>query len=147
MQGRLSPLVDGKVQAFPWLHWENEFSLAGGVGMSCLEWTLDQDRIFENPLMTASGRADIHRLAVESSIQIPSLTGDFCMQAPFWKTSGRDQSERIATFEKVLLACADLGITFVVVPLVDNGALTNAAERAILETTLLNFQPLLQRHG
>ena len=25
MQGRLSPLVDGKIQAFPWDHWQAEF--------------------------------------------------------------------------------------------------------------------------
>ena len=25
MQGRLSEIVDDKIQAFPWLEWENEF--------------------------------------------------------------------------------------------------------------------------
>ena len=24
MQGRLSPQVDGKIQAFPWVHWRDE---------------------------------------------------------------------------------------------------------------------------
>ena len=28
MQGRLSPLVNGKIQAFPWDYWRDEFSLA-----------------------------------------------------------------------------------------------------------------------
>ena len=28
MQGRLSPLVDGKIQAFPWDCWSEEFSVA-----------------------------------------------------------------------------------------------------------------------
>lgn len=40
MQGRLSPVVDGKIQAFPWGHWEDEFRLANGHGLSLMEWTL-----------------------------------------------------------------------------------------------------------
>jgi hexulose-6-phosphate isomerase len=146
MQGRLSPLIDGKIQAFPWPYWEAEFPLAASVGLSCMEWTLDQDRISANPLMTESGRAMIHRLSTESGIRIPSLTGDCFLQAPFWKASGRDKDELIATFEKILLACSTAGIRFIVVPLVDNGSLTSAEERVLLENTLLGFVPLLQEH-
>ena len=28
MQGRLSPLVNGHIQAFPWQNWEREFAIA-----------------------------------------------------------------------------------------------------------------------
>ena len=147
MQGRLSPLIDGKIQAFPWGFWEAEFALATGIGLSCMEWTLDQDRIFENPLMTADGRAAIHELSAAHGIEIPSLTGDFCMQAPFWKASGRAQMELVGIFEKVLSSCAAAGIKLLVVPLVDNGALDSTAERAVLERQLFTFQPLLRLHG
>jgi hexulose-6-phosphate isomerase len=146
MQGRLSPLIEGKIQAFPWPYWRDEFSLATQAGLCCMEWTLDADRISENPLMTADGRAEIARLSQKYGITIPSLTGDFCMQAPFWKANGAEQAARIATFEQVLRACAAAGIGILVVPLVDHGALASAAERAVLETTLLSFQPLLQSH-
>ena len=147
MQGRLSPLINGKIQAFPWPYWEMEFPLAASIGLSSMEWTLDQEGILENPLMTESGRTVIRRLSAENGILIPSLTGDCFMQSPFWKASRRDRDTLIATFEKVLLGCADAGIKFVVVPLVDNGALTNVNEQAALEETLLNFMPLLQKHG
>lgn len=147
MQGRLSPLIDGQIQAFPWGFWESEFPLAAGIGLSCMEWTLDYDRILENPLMTAPGRTLIRELSAEHGIEIPSLTGDFCMQAPFWKTSGREQLELIGIFEKVLLGSAGIGISLLVVPLVDNGSLDNAAERSVLEQQLFKFQPLLRQHG
>ena len=147
MQGRLSPQIDGKIQAFPWPYWQNEFTLARELGLGCMEWTLDHERIFENPLMTASGRAEIRRLAQESGVSVPSLTGDFCMQAPFWKASGPVRTELVGIFEQVLLSCAGVGIKFIVVPLVDNGALTSAAEREVLEELLLAFQPMLERHG
>jgi hexulose-6-phosphate isomerase len=147
MQGRLSPRIDGKIQAFPWPYWEAEFPLAKSLGLSFMEWTLDQDRIFENPLMTQAGRAAIRQLSKENDLIVSSLTGDCFMQAPFWKTKGEAQAELIATFEKVLNACADVGIKFVVVPLVDNGALTTPEEQDLLVKTLLGFVPLMQKHG
>ncbi len=147
MQGRLSPLIDGKIQAFPWDFWEAEFALAAGIGVDCMEWTLDHDRIFENPLMTVTGRAQIAALSEEHGVGIPSLTGDFCMQAPFWKANGREQQELVGIFEKVLLGCAAAGIGLLVVPLVDHGALDSAAAREVLEQRLFAFQPLLRQYG
>ena len=41
MQGRLSPLVDNQIQAFPFNHWDQEFALAKEIGLGCMEWTLD----------------------------------------------------------------------------------------------------------
>ena len=41
MQGRLSPILDNKIQAFPFDHWEQEFSIAKELGIKCMEWTLD----------------------------------------------------------------------------------------------------------
>jgi L-ribulose-5-phosphate 3-epimerase len=146
MQGRLSPPIDGKIQAFPWPYWENEFSVAAGIGLSSMEWTLDQDRIFDNPLMTLSGQEIIRRHATQSGVAISSLTGDCFMQAPFWKAGDQSRRQLIATFEKVLLACASVKIEIVVVPLVDNGALTSNQEQSALEETLISFVPLLRKH-
>src|SRR5215213_6217684 len=88
MQGRLSPLVDGKIQAFPWAHWEQEFASAAKIGLPLVEWTLDQDRLRENPLMTEGGRARIRELTGSSGIRVESVTGDCFMQAPFFKARG-----------------------------------------------------------
>ena len=144
MQGRLSPRIDGKIQAFPWPYWEAEFPLANSLGLSSMEWTLDQDRIFENPLMTEAGRAVIRHLSKENDILVSSLTGDCFMQAPFWKAKGQEQLDLVSTCEKVLNACADVGIKFIVIPLVDNGALTTSQEQEALENVLLGFVPLMQ---
>ncbi len=56
MQGRLSPLVDGRIQAFPWTAWKDEFPIAAQNGLRLMEWTLDQDRLYENPLLTEQGQ-------------------------------------------------------------------------------------------
>src|SRR6266571_6192932 len=84
MQGRLSPQVDGKIQAFPWTHWRQEFADAERLGFGLMEWTLDHGRLSENPLMTEAGRREILVLSREHKVRVSALTGDLFMQVPFW---------------------------------------------------------------
>lgn len=140
MQGRLSPMLDGKIQAFPWLNWRNEIEAAGHIDINLMEWTIDQADLYENPLMTSDGRKEISSLCQEHGLSIPSLTGDCFMQSPFWKTSDIDLCNKLkADFIAVIHACSDIGLKIVVVPLVDNGQL-NTQE---YEDNLVNF--LLQQ--
>ena len=88
MQGRLSPLVDGKFQTFPWDRWRDEFSIANGHAFKVMEWILDQDRLYENPCMTEDGQVEIRDLSHKYEISISSLTGDCFMNAPFYKVDG-----------------------------------------------------------
>jgi L-ribulose-5-phosphate 3-epimerase len=128
MQGRLSPLVDGKIQAFPWQHWREEFALGAALGFRLMEWTLDQARLYENPLLTAAGQQEIRALCAQYGFAIPSLTGDCFMQAPFWKRDGADRAQLQRDFAAIVAASAAVGIGMIVVPLVDDGRLENASQ-------------------
>jgi hexulose-6-phosphate isomerase len=128
MQGRLSPLVDGRIQAFPWDHWRGEFAVAAGMGFPLMEWTLDEARLDANPLLTADGRGRIRHLSATSSVRIESMTGDFLMQAPLLRSGAPERDRLLAELERVIDACADLGIQHLVWPLVDNGRLERADE-------------------
>jgi len=141
MQGRLSPLIDGKIQAFPWDHWRQEFSISSGLDIRLMEWTLDQDRLYENPLMTQEGRSEIHALCDCYGIKIPSLTGDCFMQAPFWKASGAARRELEKDFLAIAKSCHVVGITILIVPLVDNGRL----ESIFQENELIMFLELHEK--
>ncbi len=148
MQGRLSPLVDGRIQAFPWSAWKDEFPLAERHGFSLMEWTLDQDHLHENPLLTARGQEEIKTLSRRYGLRPTSLTGDCFMQAPFWKTRGEQQSESLKRdFQSVAAACAAVGIAIIVVPLVDNGRLENEEQENTLVAFLKDQAPSLSRHG
>ena len=57
MQGRLSPIINGKIQSFPWDNWENEIFQASMLGINKMEWTLDQKDLYSNPLMTNEGQS------------------------------------------------------------------------------------------
>ena len=65
MQGRLSPIVNGKIQSFPWGTWKEEIVSAKSIGISIMEWTLDQERLYENPLMTSLGQKEIMEICKE----------------------------------------------------------------------------------
>ena len=88
MQGRLSDVIDGRIQVFPWRCWQEEFLKAQRHDLRLIEWTLDQDRLYENPLLTSAGQYEIGELCRRHGVSIRSLTGDCFMQAPFWKSHG-----------------------------------------------------------
>ena len=132
MQGRLSPLVGNQIQAFPWESWEEEFRVGQKLGFFLMEWTLDQNRLAQNPLMTTVGQQRIRDLCGLHGIQIPALTGDCFMQAPFWKHTGTTCLALQDDFLAVVRACSALQISLLVVPLVDGGRLTNRNEQEAL---------------
>jgi len=123
MQGRLCDMVDGKIQAFPWKDWESEFRSAYEIDVGLMEWTLDQENLYQNPLMTADGQKNILALSKKYNLKIASLTGDCFMQAPFWRTTdSTTKNELKDAFFGICKACSAIGIEYIVVPLVDAGA-------------------------
>jgi len=147
MQGRLSPLVNGKIQEFPWDNWRQEFDLASGLGFSLMEWTLDQDRLYESPLMTEAGQLEIRKLSQDYGIKIPSLTGDCFMQSPFWKLSGAEKKGRQNDFICILDGCSNVGITQIVIPLVDDGRIDNNEQSKALLDFLYEKESAISDRG
>jgi L-ribulose-5-phosphate 3-epimerase len=147
MQGRLSAMVDGKIQAFPWSDWREEFPRAKALGLTRMEWTIDQDRLRDNPLATGTGQKEILDLARQNAVRISSLTGDCFMQAPFWKAGGDAQKALVADLDLVLASSSTLGAEFVVIPLVDNGKIEKPEQEQALLAVLLERSASLSGQG
>lgn len=147
IQGRLCDCVNGKIQSFPWLDWEGEFPVAKSLNFSLMEWTLDHDQLYQNPLMTEPGRERIRELMTIYGLRILSLTGDCFMQVPFFKFSGLFQQSLIQDLQAIIEASRQVGITFVTIPLVDNGSLETQEHQDILIETLLPFRARLVDAG
>lgn len=145
MQGRLSEIINGKIQCFPWKYWKEEFALASELGILKMEWTLDQEGLYENPIMTSSGREDIRELCNLYSIEIPSLTGDCFMQNPFWKSIGAQKEKLQNDFINILHGCSKANISIVLIPLVDNGSIENDLQENNLLTFLSSQTELLKK--
>lgn len=142
MQGRLSPLIDNKIQAFPWGYWQDEFSIAKSIGLKKIEWTIDQERLNENPIMFAKGREQISNICRANNVKIIALTGDCFMQCPFWKELDNQRASSLKrNFIEVCEAASCLGIGVIVIPLVDNGAIVNKTqEKSLIEFFLDNIK-------
>ena len=97
-----------------------------------MEWTADQERLHANPLLTPDGQAEIRALCHRHGVAIPSLTGDCFMQAPFWQAAGAEREARARDFRQVAEGCAAVGISQIVVPLVDNGRLESREQEDVL---------------
>jgi len=147
MQGRLSPIVNGKIQAFPWDCWQQEFKIACNNGFRIMEWTLDQDRLYDNPVMTTEGQQEIRELSSQYEISISSLTGDCFMQAPFYKVVGKDRESLLQDLQNIITSCDLLGVEFIVFPLVDNGRLENSEQEKSFMDGLSLIEPDLHKNS
>ena len=147
VQGRLSPMTNGKIQAFPWDHWRDEFSIANENDFHLIEWTLDQSKLYKNPLMTKIGQKEIKNLSSKYKVYIKSLTGDCFMQEPFYKANGLNRKSLLRDLQNIITSCDLLGIKYIVFPLVDNGTLENDEQEKVLKDGLRQFDSILHISG
>ena len=129
-------MVNGKIQAFPKEHWRDEFPMAKEIGVSLMEWTLDQEGLRDNPFCTSDGQREILDLCDKYQIIIPSVTGDCFMQAPFYKTDINKLS-LLSDLDLIIDSCSHLGVRLIVFPLVDNGSIENKQQEKILVDELI----------
>jgi len=148
MQGRLSEVINNRIQSFPKETWQDEFLIAERCDFKLVEWTLDQEDLYKNPLLTPEGQNEINILREKHSISIPSLTGDCFMQTPFWKARNEDEKQNLQKiFQDVANACIAVGISMIVIPLVDNGRVDNFEQENILVSFLESQEEYLDKNN
>lgn len=126
MQGRLSPVRNGRIQCFPWETWEDEFPLAKQIGFECLEWTIDSERISDNPLYCNSGLKAIKELIENTGLKVESVTCDFFMENPPWKSALAFEFN-VNWLNRLVSSSEQVGISYIVIPLVDNSSIKQHA--------------------
>ena len=148
MQGRLSDLINNKIQSFPIYTWQKEFKWANQLNIRKMEWTIDYENIMLNPLMTELGRERINILKTKYKIEIPSITCDCFMQNPFWKNFNNGENKKLLDlFFKLIEACQKIDCKILVIPLVDNGSLETKIQEKYLITFLKDNIEFLKNHN
>ena len=144
MQGRLSPIIDGRIQSFPWDYWENELLLAEEIGIHLMEWTIDSKKIESNPILLPDNQKLITELARKSSVSIPSVTSDYFMENPPWvfKSDEVDEIHR-----KTIAGMQIVGSKVLVIPLVDNSSISNYEIELNFIGFVTNIESSLREHG
>ena len=138
VQGRLSPMVNNRIQQFPWDSWQAEFVSASNLDFKLIEWTIDTHKFLENPLMKLKGWEEINKIAGKYNILIPSVTCDYFMENPPWK-SDIDLIKKgiIAIFQGM----KNISAKILVVPLVDNSSLLDSSNADTVKNLFINLIP------
>ena len=119
MQGRLSTPISNKIQEFPWESWEQEFIVLSDLGVKILEWTLDLERLNENPLMTFEGQDRILEAKKHFGLSIDSVTLDCFVEAPLHRVNPLNNlKSEVSVFEKIIRNASQIGISIGILPLV-----------------------------
>jgi L-ribulose-5-phosphate 3-epimerase len=143
MQGRLSPVVNNKIQCFPYKYWKNEFHLCNKINVKKLEWTIDNYKFDSNPICTREGREKIIFLKNKWKIEIDSVTADFFMQKPFFKKN-YNKEINYDKLKNFIINASKIGIKYIVLPLVDNASVNNLVEEKCLTKLLCNLKMLIK---
>ena len=144
MQGRLSPMRNGRIQSFPWGTWEEEFETASRISLRKMEWTIDSENFASNPLLTSSGNEKIRLLMSLFSLEIPSVTCDYFMENPPWKT---DPGVLFGSIESILAGMSEIGAKILVIPLVDNSSMSESNAFSQVLNFFNRFSDLLRMNN
>jgi hexulose-6-phosphate isomerase len=147
MQGRLVPPVDNRIQCFPRDDWADEFSRAAAAGLDCIEWIYDCFGEDVNPLGTDEGIARMRDLSLQHGVEIRSLCADYFMDRPLVRVTEEVRMERLHKLEWLLNQCRLAGIKRIVLPFVDQSAITTPAEEESVVRSLQPALPVAEKNG
>jgi len=124
MQGRLSPRVGGKIQAFPLNNWEIEFRIAKDIGFSSIEWIVEKP-IDLNPLFSKDGIKKVQGLIKSTNVKVEFICADVFMEEPISnKENSMENSKKL--INQILLCAKTIGAKYVEIPFVDNSSIRNS---------------------
>ena len=128
MQGRLSPRIDGKIQAYPASTWQKEFEIAQEIGYAAIEWIVEK-RVETNALMTDSGQTEIKKVISSTGVRIDYVCADIFMQQPLVRMTEEIKSQNKDYLLEILRNAKEVGALGVEIPFVDNSSIKNENEK------------------
>ena len=133
MQGRLSPMINNQIQAFPNKYWENEFKIASENNIHSIEWVIDE---YKNPITDETQIAHIKKLSTKYNVKINSICCDFFMNNLLFRISKEEQRKNIQVLKKLMKNAHSLKIKILEIPLVDSSSMKNEKDEEELITNL-----------
>jgi len=128
MQGRLSPRIDGKIQAYPANTWQKEFEIAKEIGYSAIEWIVESP-VEMNALMTDSGKVEIKKVISSTGVRIDYVCADIFMQQPLVRMTETEKSQNKEFLTGILKNAKEVGAIGIEIPFVDNSSIKNEQEK------------------
>lgn len=147
MQGRLLPKYEGRYQAHPLGHWQEEFSIARQLGLQYIEFIVDFNDISQNPLMSDEGVNELREIIAKSGVGVKTICADCFMEAPLHVTD-LETAAKSEEFLTILIRNASkLNVTDIVIPCVDQSSLADSSAEDRFINSLLKFSNILDDTG
>jgi L-ribulose-5-phosphate 3-epimerase len=143
MQGRLSPPVNGRIQAFPINNWEDEFKKASKIGFNSIEWIFDT--LSPNPILDKMKIRKIDKISSEYDVSINSLCADFFMEKKLFNVSEEEISSNLDTLKILIENCNELEINILEIPLVDLSSIKNESFEKEFTNNLKKVLPIAEK--
>jgi hexulose-6-phosphate isomerase len=138
MQGRLSPRIDGKIQAYPAKTWQKEFEIAQEIGYSAIEWIVEEP-MAENALMTESGLSEIAKIIEKTNVKVDYICADIFMQQPLMRMNSETKKSNKHYLSQILINANRIGAIGVEIPFVDNSSIKTEEEKKELLEVLQDY--------
>lgn len=131
MQGRLSPMMNDKIQSFPWDSWEEEFFLARDVGLDIIDWVAEADGFENNPLCSGPGIDKIRELVLETGVAVGAICAHYFVQRPFFREEGSIPAESVEVLENLIDYANRVGARYLEIPLLENSDISDKKKTAL----------------
>lgn len=128
MQGRLSPPLGDRIQAFPKYTWQDEFPKAKKCGLQLIEWVFQADQWEKNPLASDEGISEIKELIKETGVHVYSVCADYFKDLPLLRVGAAEESNRTHMLQFVMAQCRKLGVKYLVLPFVETAEIRTPEE-------------------
>ncbi len=146
MQGRLSPMNNGKIQTFPANTWKDEFVIAKEIGYELIEWVFDLTDIRKNPLLTKTGRSQINQQKKDFNIEIPSICCDYFIEFPFHTDSLDQRIQAQGMLIELIRISPEIGAKYLEIPLIGKSSIKDSLAAEITLNFFESIEPLLNEN-
>ncbi|HTB64210.1 MAG TPA: TIM barrel protein [Opitutales bacterium] len=123
MQGRLSAPSSIGPQIFPVSGWRDEFATASVIGFDTIEWLVDAGSFAQNPLLSASCRAEMQQVATTCNVRADSVCAHCVLE---WRPFDQGGEERMANFPSLISAASSAGMERIIVPILEAATIARA---------------------
>ena len=122
-QGRLSPPAGGSLRGFPHHSWHREFEHAHACGFDAIEWLFASGDHTVNPVWSDEGRSEIAGRVRATGVRVQSLCADYFITHPLFRVSSEARQCRAAVLTQLITAAARVGVTLIVLPVLEASAI------------------------
>jgi hexulose-6-phosphate isomerase len=116
MQGRLSPRLPDRLQAFPESSWAHEFELAASLEFDFIEWLLSEEA---NPLTSEAGRREIVATSRATGVPVRSVCAPLFLKMPLVGGSAQTRAAAVSRLRAAIAQAAAVGAGRLVLPLLE----------------------------